>query len=126
VDTANALIDRVGRRIDYIHMPTIPEHDVADFAPLRDLRVAPETTLYLGVIHRSDGLEGAKRRIAAAQTAVPDFGVASFCGFGNPVTSKDQSPIRAGKALHEDMREGAARLEEIMALHRDVAMLGHA
>jgi hypothetical protein len=24
------------------------------------------------------------------------------------------------------MREGAARLEEIMALHRDVAMLGHA
>jgi hypothetical protein len=126
VETANALIDRVDRRIDYIHMPTIPEHDVADFAPLRDLRLAPETKLYLGVIHRSDGLEGAKRRIAAAHTAVSDFGVASFCGFGNPVTSKAQSPIRAGKALHEDMREGAARLEEIMALHRDVAMLGHA
>jgi hypothetical protein len=39
---------------------------------------------------------------------------------------KGQSPIRAGKALHEDMREGAARLEELMALHRDVAILGDA
>jgi hypothetical protein len=52
--------------------------------------------------------------------------LASFCGIGNPVTSKDQSPIRAGKALHEDMREGALRLEQIMSLHRDVATLGAA
>jgi hypothetical protein len=124
VDTANALIARVQRRIDYIHLPTIPEHDVADFAPLRDLHVPPQTRVYLGVIHRGDGVEGAARRIAAAQTALDDFGVASFCGFGNPVTTKNRSAIQAGDALHEDMRDAEAKLEELMKLHRDVAMLG--
>ena len=44
--------------------------------------------------------------------------------------SKTETPIEAGKAqvragrtLHEDMRESAGRLEEIMTLHRDVATL---
>lgn len=80
VDYANQLTQTVKRRIDYIHIPTIPEHDGDDFAPLADLNLAPETQLYLGVVHASDGIDGARRRIAAASEYVSNFGVAHFCG----------------------------------------------
>src|SRR3954447_654911 len=80
VDTANALTERITRPIAYIHLPIIPEHDAADMAPLRQLRLPPGTKLFLGLIHLSDGLDGARRRITAAQTVVPDFGVGHFCG----------------------------------------------
>jgi hypothetical protein len=123
VSTANAIIQRVQRRVDYLHMPTIPEHDDEDFAPLRDLRVAPETTVYLGLIHRSDGIEGAKRRIAAAKKALPEFGVASFCGLGNPGAVKPPSDVRVGEALHEEMRTRESDIRGVLELHRAVATL---
>ncbi|MBA2680567.1 MAG: hypothetical protein H0U76_19495 [Ktedonobacteraceae bacterium] len=56
--------------------------DEAYFAPLRDLHLHPETKLYLGLVHNSDGVEGAQKRIAAAQQVVSDFGVATECGMG--------------------------------------------
>ena len=106
VDWCNALSRKINRPIGYIHMPTIPEHDAADFAPLKRLELHPETKLYLGVIHMDDGIEGAKRRIAAAATAIPDFGVGAFCGLAQP------------------SRQEAARphtVKEIFELHRKVA-----
>jgi hypothetical protein len=108
VDWCNALSRMIDRPIAYIHMPTIPEHDAADFAPLKRLKLGPETRLYLGVIHMDDGLEGAKRRIAAAATAIPDFGIGAFCGLAQP------------------SRREAARphtVDEIFALHRQVAQV---
>ena len=36
-------------------------------APLRDLKLADGTELFLGVVHAKDGVEGAKARIAAAR-----------------------------------------------------------
>ena len=36
-------------------------HDEAYFEPLRDLELPRDTELYLGLVHRSDGLEGSKR-----------------------------------------------------------------
>jgi hypothetical protein len=123
VSTANAVTERVERRVDYQHLPTSPEHDEDEFAPLRDLHVPRETTVYLGVIHRSDGVEGAKRRIAAAKTALPEFGVASFCGLGNPGAIKPPSDVRVGEALHEELRTGGSDLEDVLDLHRAVATL---
>ena len=123
VSTANAVVQRVHRRVDYLHLPTIPEHGEEDFAPLRDLRLAPETTVYLGLIHRSDGIEGARRRIAAAQTALPEFGVASFCGLGNPGAVTPPSDVRVGEALHEEMRTRERDIEDVLRLHRAVATL---
>ena len=37
---------------------------------------------YLGLVHRTDGLDGARRRLAAAKKVVTDFGIATECGFG--------------------------------------------
>ncbi len=82
-EIANAISTGVTREIQWIHMP-VPRNrsDEAYFAPLRNLHLHPETKLYLGLVHNSDGVEGARKRIAAAQQVVPDFGVATECGMG--------------------------------------------
>ena len=79
----NALSERVTRPIDWLHMP-VPRsrHDDAYYEPLRHLRLRPETKLYLGLIHLSDGVEGARRRTAIAEKFVSGFGAATECGFG--------------------------------------------
>ncbi|MFI7613821.1 hypothetical protein ACIBP6_21585 [Nonomuraea terrae] len=80
---ANALTDRLARPLAWIHLPVpIDRTDPAYFAPLRGLRLPADTELYLGLIHAGDGLEGARRRVDAARTAVGAFGVATECGFG--------------------------------------------
>jgi hypothetical protein len=69
------------RPVTWLHMPVPKERDDdAYFAPLADLRLPPETELYLGLVHLSDGIEGAKRRIAAAKRYMPNFGVGYECG----------------------------------------------
>ena len=70
-------------KLDWLHLPVPRDRsDAAYFAPLRDLRLQPETELYLGLVHSSDGEEGTRKRIAAASAFVPLFGVGTECGFG--------------------------------------------
>ncbi len=40
------------------------------------------TEVYLGLLHHEDGVDGALRRAATASRVVPDYGVATECGFG--------------------------------------------
>jgi len=83
VEIANALSAAVARPIHWIHMPVPRDRtDDAYCAPLRDLRLRPETEFYLGLVHATDGLEGARQRVAAARKVIPDFGVATECGLG--------------------------------------------
>jgi hypothetical protein len=89
VEVANAVSAGVKREINWIHMP-VPRNrtDDAYFAPLRRLQLHPETELYLGLVHFTDGVEGTQKRITVAQQVVADFGVATECGMGrrNPET----------------------------------------
>lgn len=109
-DTANlarfarGVLDAAGRRIDWIHLPVpIERDDEAYFAPLAGLDLPTETRLFLGLVHRQDGVEGAARRIAAARSAVADFGVATECGIG-------RAPAEAVPALFAIHREVSAPL----------------
>ncbi|REJ08702.1 hypothetical protein DY023_00485 [Microbacterium bovistercoris] len=78
---ANAVIAASGRELSWLHLPVpIERDDEAYFAPLAGLTAVDE--LYLGLVHREDGAEGAQRRIAAASVFVPEFGVATECGIG--------------------------------------------
>ncbi|MFK3835341.1 hypothetical protein [Microbacterium sp. NPDC087868] len=78
---ANAVAEASDRAFTWLHLPVpIDRDDEAYFAPLADL--LPVNELYLGLVHREDGAEGAERRIAAARTYVPTFGVATECGIG--------------------------------------------
>lgn len=83
VNVANGVCAGTTRAVNWMHMP-VPRgrQDEAYYAPLRDLRLQQETEFYLGLVHLTDGTDGTNKRIAAAQAAVGDFGVATECGFG--------------------------------------------
>ncbi len=83
VKIANAISEDSPRAIQWIHMPVPKERDdSAYFAPLRNLKLRPETRLFLGLVHPGDGIEGTRRRMAMAERFVKDFGIATECGFG--------------------------------------------
>ena len=62
VEFANRVSRQIARPIQLIHMP-VPRNrsDDAYFAPLQRLELRPETELCLGLVHHTDGVEGAKR-----------------------------------------------------------------
>jgi len=83
VDMATRLNAKVTRPINLIHMPVPRDRgDDAYFAPLRKLRLRPETQLALGLVHHTDGLDGTTRRIATARKYAQDFAIGTECGFG--------------------------------------------
>jgi hypothetical protein len=83
VEMANRIADKIARSIQLIHMPVPRERaDAAYFAPLRRLALRPDTELALGLVHYTDGLEGAKRRMDTARQFVSSYAVATECGFG--------------------------------------------
>ena len=76
--------------------------DDAYFTPLRNLQLHPKTRLYLGLVHYTDGLEGARQRLMAAEKMVSDFGIATECGFGRRPREQD---IRELLHLHAQIAE---------------------
>nr|WP_274636042.1 hypothetical protein [Microbacterium bovistercoris] len=91
---ANALVAASARRIDWIHLPVpIERDDDAYYAPLAGLELG-DTELYLGLVHREDGAEGAERRIAAARQHVTAFGVATECGIGRAPEGSTEGILR--------------------------------
>jgi len=71
------------RVLDWIHIPVpIERDDRAYYQPLSGLDLPAETEFYLGLVHREDGVDGARRRIEAASEFLGTFGVATECGFG--------------------------------------------
>jgi hypothetical protein len=80
VEMTNAIVAGVERPIQFFHLP-VPKGrtDDAYFAPLETLKLAPETELYLGLIHHDDAL-GDRARLAAARRHVRVDGVSTECG----------------------------------------------
>jgi methionine synthase II (cobalamin-independent) len=98
---ANDLCALVKRSVNWVHMPVPRERDdQAYFAPLKDLKLKAGMQLFLGLVHNYDGLEGAKRRIAAARSFYEPFGVATECGMG---------------------RRPPEVIPELLRLHREIA-----
>jgi hypothetical protein len=97
VTISNWLAREIRRPITWIHMPVPRDrHDDLYFAALRNIKLDPKTELYLGLIHYTDGIKGAKVRLAAASRVVSDFGVATECGFGR----RDPKTVDSLLALH--------------------------
>jgi hypothetical protein len=102
VEFANRVSRQIARPIQLIHMP-VPRNraDDAYFAPLRRLELRPETELCLGLVHYTDGIDGARARLAAAKTYVRDFSIATECGFGR----RDPATIPALLQLHAEIAD---------------------
>ena len=86
VEIVNAVATRVGRPIQFFHLP-VPKGrtDDAYFAPLEKLKLGAGTDLYLGLIHHNDA-EGDAKRLAAARRHARVDGVGTECGMarGDP------------------------------------------
>jgi hypothetical protein len=87
VEMTNAIVSRLSRPVDFVHLPVPRKTDARYFAPLHDLSVAAETEVYLGLVHYTDGVPGTLRRIARARALGREFGVATECGWGRRVRS---------------------------------------
>jgi hypothetical protein len=89
VEMANCTSEGLQRPINWVHMPVPRDRDDHSyFLPLQSLRLPNTCELYLGVIHQTDGMDGIKRRVDAAELCIRDFGLATECGFGRrPVES---------------------------------------
>jgi hypothetical protein len=97
VEMSNRLVAASPRAIDWLHVPVpIDRDDDAYFAPLRDLQIDQATELFVGLIHQGDGIEGARRRIAATRRHRDRFGLATECGFGR----RDPATVQSLLELH--------------------------
>ncbi len=104
VEIANGISSRVSRPIAWMHLP-VPRNrsDDAFFAPLDELKLHPETELVLGLIHHTDGVEGTKARMLAANKVVQDYAIATECGMG---------------------RRPPETIQELLHIHKQAAELG--
>lgn len=101
VEMSNAICAAVDRPVTWIHVP-VPRSrgDEAYFEPFGELRLQPGTRYYLGLLHNTDGVEGAERRLRTARRWMRGFGVATECGFG---------------------RRRPETVDQLLRLHADVA-----
>ncbi len=95
VTFANALFAAAPRPLTWLHLPVpIERTDEAYYAPLASLALPEDTELYLGLVHREDGAEGAQHRIDAASKFVTDFGVGTECGIGRAPEGTTEGILR--------------------------------
>ena len=106
VEIANATSAGVARPIQFFHMP-VPKGrtDDAYFAPLDNLRLHPETKLYLGLVHYDDAA-GDTARIAAARRHARVDGVATECGMARG----DPARLPSLLAAHVQAARAAAQI----------------
>jgi hypothetical protein len=101
VEFANRVARDIKRPLQLVHMP-VPRNRADDgyFAPLRRLTLRPETELCLGLVHYTDGVEGGRKRLAAAKKFAQNFSIATECGFGrrDPRTIPELLRIHAALA----------------------------
>jgi ubiquinone/menaquinone biosynthesis C-methylase UbiE len=110
VGVANALTAGLSRPLNWIHLPVPRERtDEAYYAPLADLRLRPETELYLGLVHRTDGLAGSGLRMRVARRFVSDFGVATACGWGRRAPATIPELLELHRGLSAPIQESGGR-----------------
>jgi len=78
VELANSAVEATGRRVDWVHIPTLDRTDDAFYAPLSKLD-ARGARVFLGMIHSMPSFE---TRLGIVRKFIGDFGLAAYCGFG--------------------------------------------
>lgn len=101
VKVANGIAAGLDRTLNWLHLPILRNWtSTSHFEPLRDLKLRPETELYLGLVHKTDGIEGTRQRIDCARRVVKKFGIGTECGLGRrpPETVPELMDIHAATA----------------------------
>jgi ubiquinone/menaquinone biosynthesis C-methylase UbiE len=116
VEIANALSASLDRPLNWVHMPLPREGaDTPFLAPLRELRLHPETELHLGALHPADSDEDARDRIDAANEAGGVFGLATPCGWGRLPPARVPDLIAAHTLLSRPVADPDAEAGYVFA-----------
>ena len=84
VAVMNRVCAGLGRPLNFVHMPVpIDRSDDAYFEALNDFRPGSGAELFLGLVHDTDGVDGALLRAAAARRAYARFGIGTECGLNH-------------------------------------------
>jgi hypothetical protein len=105
-DMGNGIAAGVQRELNFLHLPVPRDRtDEAYFRPLAELDLHPETELYIGLVHLTDGVDGTLARIATAERVLQrDFGVGTECGLGR----RPAETIAALMEIHTAVAEPVA------------------
>jgi hypothetical protein len=107
----NAAVAASGRRVDFLHFPTLGAADETFFAPLTHFEPGV-ARVYVGAIHHMHDDAGLREQLKVVRRYLPEFGLAAPCGFG-------RAPERPGKLLGERQAATApAIVSQIVADHR--------
>jgi hypothetical protein len=108
VDVANAIGAGLRRSVNWIHLPVPRERDdTAYYTPLKNLNLHPETELYLGLVHYTDGVEGTRRRMRSAAQTIEEFGIGTECGLGRRPADTMVPLLREHREAAEAQLDGA-------------------
>jgi hypothetical protein len=119
----NAAVAASGRRVDFLHLPTLGSAADTFFAPLRDL-AAGSARVYLGAIHHMHPAAGLSAQLAAARRYLPDFGIAAPCGFGRVPERPGRFLSEAGAAVPADFLDIIIR-DHLDAVRQLRAIVAH-
>jgi hypothetical protein len=109
----NAAVRASGRRVDFLHLPTLGSAEDSFFAPLQRLD-AGAARVYLGAIHHLHDEAGLRAQLHAARRHLGSFGIAAPCGFGR-VTER-QGKLLAARPRSPQEVIGAIVGEHIRAV----------
>ena len=98
----NAGVAASGRKVDFLHMPTVAGTSEAYVAPLANLE-SGGARVYMGLIHALHEDGGMEKQMQLIKTHIPDFGVAAPCGFGR---GPAKMTAQTGLATPNDYMEG--------------------
>jgi hypothetical protein len=115
----NHAVKHTGRRVDFVHMPTVRAEGPEYFAPLADLDPGG-ARVYMGLIHALHPEGGMRNQMEWIARHIPDFGIAAPCGFGRgPGKMSSQSGLATANAYMDgiiaDHQKAAALLDELRA-----------
>jgi hypothetical protein len=113
---ANAAVAASGRKVEFLHIPTLGSAEDKFFAPLKDLK-GDGAKIYMGSVHHLHGVAGPRKQLETMKKYLSDFGVSSPCGFG-------RAPDRPGRLLADDGGKPRDPIAVIIEDHKkQVAML---
>jgi hypothetical protein len=83
-----------------MHLPVPRDRsDDAYFAPLSGLKLHPETRLVLGLVHFTDGVEGTRKRMDAANKVITEYDMGTECGMAR----RPRETIRELLGIHKQL-----------------------
>lgn len=103
ISLANALVEKTGRKVDFMHLVLPREPNDQFFEGSEELQIG-DADLYLGLLQDDDTLEDNITRISIAEKYFPEFGTSYVCGFGRRELSATSSLLER----HRDVANAIA------------------